>query len=73
MEKKWGFRAAAEKNTVLGKQVKKCNSQPNEKKFKNNDEKINNLKKKKVDGKRKPPFIIFHILGTKIAHFPTKI
>ena len=35
-----GCRAFAEKNTVLSEQIEKCNSLPNEKKLKNNDEKI---------------------------------
>ena len=66
-------RVIAEKSTILSEQVKKCNSLPNEKKFKNNDEKINHLKKKGGWKERKPPFIICHILDTKIAHFPTGI
>ena len=72
-KKNGGCRAVAEKNTILSEQVKKCNSLANEKKFRNNDEKMNNLRKKRVGGRREPSFIIFHIPGTKVAHFPTEI
>ena len=48
MQKNGGCRAIAEKNAVLSERVKKCNSLLNEKKFKNNDEKITIQRKKKM-------------------------
>ena len=48
-----------------------CNSLSNEKKFKNNGEKIGNSRRK-LDGKGEPPSIIFLILRTKVAHFSTE-
>ena len=35
--------------------------------------KINSLRKKKVNERREPPFIIFDILGAKIAHLSAEI
>ena len=69
MQKKSGFcQADAEKNTVLSEQVRKCNSLSNEKKFKNNEE-INDLRKKKVDGRREPLVYYFSYSRYKNSSF----